>query len=734
MPKYLPRSNPPCQVIADFYDPSLILDDPRSQRFILYRFTRQNGTIGFVVGSLFKDAKAQEEDQEVDLSDILRHVTPQELQRYEHEDWKQEIDREANRRKPGRPKKQSRSPKNSSIEAELPLAVKNGLKTRRRRSRKRSLDQTGFLVVAHAQHPTSETIPQGPGRPERIENARPALSQDTVLLSDTPHHRPGALNARPLPISPIKGSSRNQSSRSRLISLSTETPPRALYSMVQTALSETKSESPGANDSRNRSERAMSSKDKNEAELTLIPSSNQRSLLTKGVKSMSSTSNSETEQVTVKSTQLRKESIDPALPDHRSPDPDEDPSNTGRDLLGQFRATNMRRLPRREDSSVILKQFQATQVRSLAERPQSNSGDSDKLPSQPSSPASWSTSNLLPNSTRKPLQPQASPPQPQLKRPPKASFGGSSGLTSAGTSSLFASRSTQTLEPCKQKSSPPRHQNLSPSGPNSMALPTTSLEQRELRKSITPHFPSAGILKRDGNFEPSYSSPFKSRGIHKKKSSTARSLLRKRRSLVTYAQHELRKSITPQFPSAGRINKDGSIEPHYGSSLKSGSDIRSHAARSPLRQRRSSVTDKLELKQYIPDQADSHHAARAPPASTLASGVHSGRSQHAVKEDQQAAVRKKRSPRAAAPKISSKSALGSASGSSIRANSKHLPHKDRRPVHLRDKRGEPRPAPSKPDPISGLSSSSASSHEKLEDEELWRRELILPYESSDDEG
>ncbi|KAL9044901.1 MAG: hypothetical protein Q9214_001997, partial [Letrouitia sp. 1 TL-2023] len=653
VPKYLPRSNPPCQVIADFHDPSLILDDPRSLRFIRYRFTRENGTIGFVVGNMSKDTIAQDEDQEVDLTDILRYVTPQELQRYEHEDWKQEADRETNRRKVGRPRKQTRSPNKSSVEVEQPLDIQVGKEIRRERSRKRSLDQTGFLVT-NAQPPISQPLPRRPGRPVRTKNAPSTLSGDIILPSDASHR---------------------QSFRSRALPLSTETPPRASYSMVQTALSETESEAQGAIDSGNRSERAISSRDQSEEELALIPSSNQRSLLIKDEKSKSSTSNSETEQDDVKTAQFWKESIDSPMPDHRSPDPDEDLPNSGRDLLGQFQATNVRRLPRHDDSSVVLKQFQVTQVRRLVKRTQSKSSDSDKLPSWRSSPASWSASKFLPNSIRNSLKTKSSPPQPQLKSPAKGSFGGSSAPAPASASSLFSSRPTQTLEPRKQESSHSRHRNLSPSKPNTTALPKTPLGQRELRKSITPHFPSAGILNKDGNIEPSYSSPLKLRSSHQ---------------------------------------------------------IISNAARDQLRQRRPPVTDELALKHNIPDQADNRHASRAPPAS--ASRAHSRRSHNAVKEDQQAAVREqRRSPHAAASEISSKSAFGSASGSS-KASSKRLLHKDRRLALLEERRRDSRPA-SKPNSMSGpLSSSSAASRESLKDQRLRLGECILTSDSSDGEG
>lgn len=688
---------------------------------------------------MFKGTAAQDEDQEVDLTEILRYVTPQELQRYEHEDWKQEMGRETNRRKLGRPRKQPRSPNKGSVEAELPLGGQLGPKTRCKGSRKRSLDQTGFLV-ASAQHPASQSLPRTLGRPERTKNAPSTLSQDVMLLSDASRRQSSPLNAGPLPIFPTKDSSRAQSSRSRALPLSTETPPRASYSMVQTALSETESEAQGADDSRNWSERAMSSRDQSEEQHILISSSKPRSLLIKDGKSKSSTSNGETEQVNVKTTQFGKESINSAAPDHRSPDPDEDPPYSGRDILGQFQATNVRRLPLHDDSPVVLNQFQVTQVRSLAKMSQSKSGGSDKLPSQSSPPASWPASNFLPNSIRNSLKPKAIPPQPQLKSSAKGSFGGSAAPAPAGASSLLASRSTQTLQPCQQESSSPRQQNLSPSEPDSTAWPTTPSGQRELRKSITPHFPSAEILNKDKNTEPSYSSPFKSRGSHKINSNTARGPLRQRKSLITDGQHELRKSITPYFPSVGILNKDGNIKPSYSSSLKSrGShEINSNAARNPLRQSRSLVTGELSLKHNTPDQANNRHAARASPTSTStsASRAQSRRSQHAVKEDQQAAVwGKRRSPHAAASKISSKSAFGSASVSSKRASSKHLPHKDRRPTLLEERRRDSRPTSSKPDSTSGpLSSSPAAFREKLEDQELWRRELILPFESSDDGG
>ncbi|KAL9609636.1 MAG: hypothetical protein Q9167_005613 [Letrouitia subvulpina] len=682
VPKYLPRSNPPCQVIADFHDPSLILDDPRSQRFIHYRFTREDGTIGFVVGNLSKDTIPQDEDQEVDLTDIFRYVTPQELQRYEHEDWKQEIERESNRPKLGRPRKQSRSPSQTSREAELSLDVQVSQKLRRERSRKRSLDQTGFLV-ANAQYPTSQPLPRRSGRPAKTKNTSSILSRVVIPLSDASHRQSGALNASPPTISSVENSFRALSSQSRALPLSTQAPLRASYSMVQTALSETESEAEGAMDSRDRSERAMSSGEQSEEKLTLIPSSNRRSLVIKGAKSKSSTTNSETEQVDVETTQFRKENIDSAVPDQSYLDPKEDPPNAGPDLLGQSQATNVRRSPSLDDSSGVLKQFQITQVKRLAQRPQSKSDNSDKPPSQLSSPASWSASNFLPNSIRNYFKPKVIPPQPQSKSPVKGSFSSLDVSAPAGASSLFASRPSKSSGSCKQEPSPPRHRNLTSSKPNSAALATTPPRQRELRRSITPHFPSAGILNKEGKVEPSYSSSLNSHGSHQ---------------------------------------------------------IIGSVAGSPLRQRRSPVTDDLALKHKTLEQA----ASRALPASasmststsTSASRAKSHKSERAVKEGQQAAVREKRSSsHAAASKISSESAFGSASGSSNRASSKHMPHKDRQPALREERRLDSRPASSKPDPISApLSSASATSRKKGKDQGLRLGEWILTSKSSDDEG
>lgn len=73
---------------------------------IISRFTTEDGRIGFTIATEpGGDDASSRQEIDVDLMDIYDHVTPAELERYEHHDWELESQREQNRRKVGRPRK-----------------------------------------------------------------------------------------------------------------------------------------------------------------------------------------------------------------------------------------------------------------------------------------------------------------------------------------------------------------------------------------------------------------------------------------------------------------------------------------------------------------------------------------------------------------------------------------------------------------------------------------------------
>ncbi|KAL8749985.1 MAG: hypothetical protein Q9184_006595 [Pyrenodesmia sp. 2 TL-2023] len=72
---------------------------------VISRFTKDNGFISFTVRVGSEDDKAGKVI-DVDLAKIYDHVTPEELERFENLDWEEEIEREKNRPKVGRPRKE----------------------------------------------------------------------------------------------------------------------------------------------------------------------------------------------------------------------------------------------------------------------------------------------------------------------------------------------------------------------------------------------------------------------------------------------------------------------------------------------------------------------------------------------------------------------------------------------------------------------------------------------------
>ncbi|KAL8757708.1 MAG: hypothetical protein Q9184_004137 [Pyrenodesmia sp. 2 TL-2023] len=72
---------------------------------VISRFTKDNGFISFTVKVGSEDDKAGTVI-DVDLAKIYDYVTPEELERFENLDWEEDIEREKNRPKVGRPRKE----------------------------------------------------------------------------------------------------------------------------------------------------------------------------------------------------------------------------------------------------------------------------------------------------------------------------------------------------------------------------------------------------------------------------------------------------------------------------------------------------------------------------------------------------------------------------------------------------------------------------------------------------
>lgn len=95
MPSYQ-RPRDPIQQIAD---PERFPSAPNGS--IVARYTADDGGVIFAIAPKQSgDLKADEiEEIEVRLADIYEHVTPRELERFEHKEWEKEIERESRRRK-----------------------------------------------------------------------------------------------------------------------------------------------------------------------------------------------------------------------------------------------------------------------------------------------------------------------------------------------------------------------------------------------------------------------------------------------------------------------------------------------------------------------------------------------------------------------------------------------------------------------------------------------------------
>ncbi|KAL8928146.1 MAG: hypothetical protein Q9208_001856 [Pyrenodesmia sp. 3 TL-2023] len=119
---------------------------------VISRFIKGNGFIGFTVRIGSADDKAGDE-VDVDLAKIYDYVTPEELERFENLDWEEEIERERNRPKVGRPRKALLNVGGSSTT--IPNAAKKPLG----RPRKYPLKAAG-------------PVTQGPRRPgKRVDTA-----------------------------------------------------------------------------------------------------------------------------------------------------------------------------------------------------------------------------------------------------------------------------------------------------------------------------------------------------------------------------------------------------------------------------------------------------------------------------------------------------------------------------------------------------------------------------------
>ncbi|KAL8776033.1 MAG: hypothetical protein Q9194_003430, partial [Teloschistes cf. exilis] len=107
--KYVPSYQRPRNPIQQIADPERGSNTPNGS--IVARYTADDGGVIFaIVSKQSGDLEADEiEEIEVRLANIYEHVTPRELERFEHKEWEKEIERESRRRKVGRPRRKIRS-------------------------------------------------------------------------------------------------------------------------------------------------------------------------------------------------------------------------------------------------------------------------------------------------------------------------------------------------------------------------------------------------------------------------------------------------------------------------------------------------------------------------------------------------------------------------------------------------------------------------------------------------
>ncbi|KAL8708902.1 MAG: hypothetical protein Q9220_006234 [cf. Caloplaca sp. 1 TL-2023] len=130
VPRYVPASAGSPQRItdrADRLDCYNTSPDSLQNGHIISRYLTEHGKIGFVVERHLSPAcNGKTEKIDVPLRNIYEHVTPAELERYEHHDWELEDERERNRPKVGRPRKLSPYSRTS-----IAMVVQDGTKSKK---------------------------------------------------------------------------------------------------------------------------------------------------------------------------------------------------------------------------------------------------------------------------------------------------------------------------------------------------------------------------------------------------------------------------------------------------------------------------------------------------------------------------------------------------------------------------------------------------------------------------
>lgn len=116
VPRYVPNTKLP-EELDDQKIAAVTLANDRRNGVILSRFTTDDGRIGFTIRLPYangaevsangSEISADMEEVDADLASIYDYVTPVELERYEHHEIELEAEREANRPRVGRPRKRS---------------------------------------------------------------------------------------------------------------------------------------------------------------------------------------------------------------------------------------------------------------------------------------------------------------------------------------------------------------------------------------------------------------------------------------------------------------------------------------------------------------------------------------------------------------------------------------------------------------------------------------------------
>ncbi|KAL8727093.1 MAG: hypothetical protein Q9166_006280 [cf. Caloplaca sp. 2 TL-2023] len=111
VPSYIPNNELPRELVDQKLAAITLPNDSRNG-YVVSRYTTERGWIGFTVrtGPYSEQYVGDTREIDVDLADIYDYVTPAELERFEHNELEREAEREANRRKVGRPRKRSPSP------------------------------------------------------------------------------------------------------------------------------------------------------------------------------------------------------------------------------------------------------------------------------------------------------------------------------------------------------------------------------------------------------------------------------------------------------------------------------------------------------------------------------------------------------------------------------------------------------------------------------------------------